>query len=399
MSTKIGQNTIDLEALLVQVNNLPNAGGSAVPDGNFTDPDYVYAVTRPADWLPMPTPNDNEMYCLCLIPEGEDGAFTAKVNFSGVCSVEFGNLVNGVFTAKESITPTTNVRFYHTVNADNYSDITSDGHKQYLVRITGTFTKVELTIDSNDAYEYGIHKLVDIAVGLKTDLQCGTQMNGQGCPYLRYVRFMGNGQLLNSSGQNFRQCFSLVAVSSEQKATAGYASYMFSNCRSLQAVSPEMFASGVGYNNAFNGASMIPLNSVQIFPTAISNVFRDTFGCKRIDGSKFNTKNCKDFSNFAYGSQITEIENLDISSMSTPAGMFGYCYLSKLTFAGETTPGGWTIDITKGLMSHKALVNMINSLPMATAAATITITGNPGADQLTDAEIAIATAKNWTVTI
>ena len=371
---------------------VPSVSGTA-------DPDEVYRTTRPADWLPMPTPNDNEVYCLCLIPESVDSVFTARLVFSGECSVEFGNLVNGVFTAKERIAPTTNVRFYHTVNADHYGNITSDGYKQYLVRITGVITKAEMLIDSYDAYEYGSHQLVDIAVGLKTDLQCGTQMGAQGCPYLKYVRFMGNGQLYNSIGQNFRNCYSLVSVSSEQRATASFASYMFTNCRSLLAVSPEVFVSNIGYNSAFNGARLISLNSAQVFPTKVSNVFRDTFGCNQIDGSKFNTMNCEDFSDFAYGSKITEIENLDISSMKQTNRMFGNCYLVKLTFAGETTPGGWTIDVTKGLMRHQALVDMINSLPTATEAATITITGNPGANQLTDAEIAVATSRNWTITI
>ena len=73
--------------------------------------------------------------------------------------------------------------------------------------------------------------------------------------------------------------------------------------------------------------------------------------------------------------------------------------LQKLTFAGNTTPGGFTIRLTAARLSHKALVEMINSLPTATNAATITITNNPGAAALTDAEIAVATAKNWTVTI
>jgi hypothetical protein len=42
---------------------------------------------------------------------------------------------------------------------------------------------------------------------------------------------------------------------------------------------------------------------------------------------------------------------------------------------------------------------MIASLPTATKAATITITNNPGASELTADEIAVATAKNWTITI
>jgi hypothetical protein len=80
--------------------------------------------------------------------------------------------------------------------------------------------------------------------------------------------------------------------------------------------------------------------------------------------------------------------------------MFNACYnLSRLVFEGETTPGGWTIDLSRTSLGHAALVEMIGSLPRATNTATITITNNPGAAELTADEIAVASGKNWTISI
>lgn len=378
---------------------LVSADGSNIPEGDWTDPNYVYAVTRPKDWLPMPVPNDDEAYCLCLIPENEDGVFTAELRFTGNCSVEFGNIVNGVFTTKESIAPTSAVRFYHSVRADDYGDMTADGYKQYLVRITGTVTGMYMNPQPKDVYKLGVPYLVDIAIGQKTELQCGNQTGSLACRHLRYVRFIGNGQLLNSYGQNFRGCRSLLSISSEQKATGFYASYMFERCISLLALSPNIFVSNVGYAGAFAGAKIVPVKGLHVQPTKVTDMFRDCTYPAKIDGNEFNTCNCTDFSNFVYSSNIYEIEHLNISSMIYPGGAFGYCALTRLTFSGETTPGGWTIDISACLLSHASLVDMLNSLPTAIAPATITITGNPGAAELTEAEIAVATAKNWTVAI
>lgn len=369
------------------------------PVSGTADPDEVYRTTRPADWLPMPTPNDNETYCLCFIPESENGVFTAELHFTGNCSVEFGNIVNGVFTAKESITPTTQVRFSHTIQADAYGDITADGYKQYLVRIGGAVTRMYMNLNSHEVYKQGVPYLVDMAIGQKTELRCGDQTKTLACRYLKYVRFVGNGQLFDSYGQNFRCCKSLLSISSKQKATGHYASYMYEKCSSLLALSPNVFVSNVGYASAFEGANMVSVKGLQIQPTKINNMFRDCMNFNRIDGNQINTCNCNDFSGFAYNSSVSEIEHLNITSMTNPGDAFTYCGLIRVTFAGETTPGGWTINLTAGKMPHNALVEMLNSLPAATKAATITITGNPGADQLTDAEIAVATAKNWTVVI
>ena len=119
-----------------------------------------------------------------------------------------------------------------------------------------------------------------------------------------------------------------------------------------------------------------------------------------IDGNYVDTSACTGFANFVHTANVHSITNLDISSATTSitANSFNSYTLSRLTFAGATTPGGFTITVP-GRLSHQALVETINSLPVATAAATLVVTACPGAAELTEDEIAVATARNWTITV
>lgn len=391
MSTPIKKNTAGLEDILQIIRELP--------EGDFSDPDYVYAVTRPKDWLPMPTPGDDEMYLLNLIPEGLDGCFTAQIAFSGTCTVEFGNLVDGAFVAKESLMPASGARFYKTVYGDNYGNITADGFRQYFVRVKGICTTINIAYGSNTAYEYGFPYVVDVVAGMSVNITAGNiQSNKLDCATLRYVRYLGNGVPV-CNGFSYRGCASLMSVSTQKQAVGNSMNYMFNNCKNLLAISSSFFVPNVPYSHAFHSANMAAVNGKNIKPSDADTMFRDAIGEAIIDGEKIDTSGCKNFWYFAYGTVIRGIRNLDITSMTGPDSMFSSSCIAELTFSGTTTPGGWTINLSSALMSHKALVNMINSLPEALSPATITITGNPGAADLTENEIAVATAKNWTVTI
>ena len=100
------------EKLIAIAENVPKvyeagkAAAGGLPDGDMSDPDFVYAVTRPKDWLPMPVPGDDEMYFLCQTSRYSPGVFLATLTFTGSCSVEFGTVENGVFISKESLSPT-----------------------------------------------------------------------------------------------------------------------------------------------------------------------------------------------------------------------------------------------------------------------------------------------------
>ena len=370
------------------------------PSSMALDPDEVYRTTRPKDWLPMPTPGDDEVYLLNLIPEGVDGAFTALIRCTGTCTVEFGNLVDGVFVAKETVTPTNGTRFYKTVLWDDYGDTTSDGYRQYLVRIKGACTGVTLNPDNNTTYAHGVPMLVDVISGMVTDLMFSINDTVRYCcDSLRYVRIVGNGNLVYG-GTLFRGCERLMSVSLANKCTTiKYANYMFNRCRSLIAVSENLFASPVPCNYIFGSAVFRALPRIKITATNAQGAFEACNSMQILEGNYFDTSRCTTLRDLFYNTNVRIIKDLNISSATDITSAIFNSHICQITFAGETTPGGFSIDLTNSILSHKALVNMINSLPTALSPATITITNNPGASALTDEEIAVATARNWTVTI
>lgn len=369
------------------------------PDSLGMSPEEIYRTTRPVDWLPMPVPGDDELYLLGLIPQNGKGVFTAKFVSSSNCTVAFGNLVNGAFVAKETITPSYGTQFFHTLYAYDYGDLTADSHVQYLVRIKGTIGSLFLQPDNKTTYGYGVPKIVDAVIGIPADIRFGgTEIIRHNCEHIRYIRYVGNAYA-KEGGQQFRGCESLICVVTENTFTNSNVNYMFHRCKSLRAVSDGVFRDGVSCNYTFNEAS-VPEIRKKFCPSSVTGMFDSCIGGqKRIDGTYLDTNRCTSFSRFAYNCCLREISDLDISSATNFDLAFNLTALTQLTFAGETTPGGRTIDLSSGYMDHTALVNLINSLPTATAAAVITISGNPGVAELTDAEIAIATAKNWTVTI
>lgn len=369
------------------------------PDSEALDPDEVYRTTRPKDWLPMPTPGDDEIYLLGHIPSDLDGVFTAKITHKG-CTVDFGDLVDGVFVVKESLVPTSNTRFYKTLYGTDYGNETADGYKQYLVRIKGNFSVALLYPETGDVFAYGVPMIVDAIVGVTADIRFGLSgTERENCEFLRYARYVGDGSPTVGFAL-FRSCVRLMSVSAEKEPNyGGNVNYIFSGCNNLQAVSKNMLVDGATYTYAFQYSRQPILPYKTFRPTGVAGLFQNNSGVKKIDGRYVDTSQCTDFTYFAYSCSVRQILNLNISSATGVQGMCGNCNFFELTFAGETTPGGWTIDLTSGKMSHKALVNMIESLPVALAPATITITGNPGATALTEEEIAVANAKNWTIAI
>ena len=57
------------------------------------------------------------------------------------------------------------------------------------------------------------------------------------------------------------------------------------------------------------------------------------------------------------------------------------------------------ISLIDSSLGHTAIVAFFDSLPAITSEKAITLTGNPGVSELTDAEKAIATDKGWTLTL
>ena len=98
---------------------------------------------------------------------------------------------------------------------------------------------------------------------------------------------------------------------------------------------------------------------------------------------------------------LTAIPQLDTSAVTNMRNMFNNCY-SLTSIALDNTVTGWAgyaISLSNCSLGHAAIVAFFNSLPTITSAKAITLTGNPGVSELTNAEKAIATGKGWTLTL
>lgn len=377
------------------VGTMKSGGGFTPPDSEYLDPNEVYRTTRPSDWLPMPTPTDDEIYLLGQLVEGIDNKFSICLSYSGSCTVQIGTVVDGTFVAQRTLSVASGTAFTYVVPWDEYGDTTSEGYRQYMVKCKG-----KISVAYINKQLAGISSIVDCVVGVPNVIFCAghTGDADQACHSLRYLRFVGNGYPQYTQSI-VGYCQSCLCVSCEKQLTNNqYASYSYPSTKSLIAISPELLVANGDVSDMFNGSGLRRIPTENIRPTSIARFI--TMGATTyIDGSTFG--NCSYWGwGFYNNRDLKEAVNLDITKANNIDSAFVYCSaLEKLTFTGTTALGGYTIDLTHCKLSHTALVNMIASLPTATNAATITITNNPGAAELTAAEIAVATAKNWTITI
>lgn len=378
------------------------------PTSDVLDPDEVYRTTRPSDWLPLPTPNDNEMYFLGHLIPNADNKFHIWMEFSGACTIEFGNYVNGVFTAKETTTPTSGQPFSHSLNYSDYGDETLDGYRQYIVRIYAGGRVGKLS-----GYAYAFYQ--DVAPIL-VEFVCGKALDWFTCSdgsaeerrnrtfaHTRYIRFVGNGTFGNGTTM-FCGCKKLIALCHDRTdVSAEYCNYMFTGCRSLLAVPSHIFSQRSAYCSAtFWASSALPkLPKINVSLDTGYFFCYMAEGLEEFDGTYIDTSKVSDmYLMFSGCASLTKVKALNISALTNTGGLFGGCYcLNSVTFAGTSTPGGYTIDLSNASLGRTALVETLNSLPEAMSPATINIANNPGASELTDAYLsAVADPKNWTIT-
>ena len=309
-------------------------GGGGGSSGEPLDPVEVYNNTRPSDWLPMPMPNDNEMYLLFHIPDGVSSLLAFTVTCKRKYTVALGTVSGGSFVASSRVNIASGSKYEAELFADDYGNLTSDGHKQVMVKVSGTdiltwapSTHSKKTSPSN----FAGWNIVEIACRIPsgTSVACGSRTGNASLKKLRYFAWYGNNAVTNMSYM-FGACYSLTAIPQMDTSAATNMSYMFSYCYSL-----------------------------------------------------------------------TAIPQLDTSAVTNMSSMFGVCYsLTTIAFNGSVTGwSGYNVSLKDCSLSHAAIVTFFNSLPTITSAKAITLTGNPGVSELTDAEKAIATGKGWTLTL
>ena len=340
---------------------------------------------------------------MCHVKPNRQGLFYVQLGSNGSFTVEYGKVVDGVFVADGNAENVQSGYYRIYVDPSMCYSPTADGTLQCMVRIKGNVTTVVGAISTTYKAR---HCAVDAVCGIALQsLKLGDTNDPKRSWFnLRYWRFVGNGGVASLSN-GFYLCKSLMAISCEKdNIISGSLNGAFRAAHGLVAVSPKLISgSTVPVDGKYmcNDCGLKFVKDFRFACSAMDHMFNGSQAVE-VDFANIDTSACTATGQLLYNVYcIRSAKNLNISSLTTiPSNWTINSYnLETLTFAGETTPGGYTISLTYGCLGHNALVEMIHSLPTATAAATITITGQPGASELTDDEIAVATAKNWTITI
>ena len=346
-------------------------------------PEEVYRTARPASWLTIPEPEDDEMYLLVHITDGLSTLLAFTVTCSGSYTVELGTISEGgVFSALSSTAAASGEVYETELFASAYDGLTDSGMKQAVVRITGTdILTWEPSAHSGKTapLNFSGWNIVEIKCRLPkgTAVLCGNGTKNRELRGLRFFTWDGPGRAASMSGM-FNNCSALTAVLKLDTSGVTDMSNLFNGCASLTAI-PELNTANVtNMNSMFYGCSAIaavpPLDCTEA--TAMGNIFS---GCYA----------------------LTDIPVLKVAKAASVGSMFYNCLsLGEIRFDPAVT--GWTggaISLQNCSMGHEALVRLLNSLPEVTTARILTLTGNPGAEELTESEKAVANRKNWTVKV
>ena len=425
-------------------------GGTSGP----LDPVEVYNTTRPSDWLPMPTPADNEMYLLFHIPDGVSSLLAFTVTCTGNYTVALGTVSGGSFVASSSVDIASGSKYEAELFADDYGDLTSDGMKQVMVKVSGTDILTwapskhsKKTSPSN----FAGWNIVEIACRIPsgTKVACGNNTANLALRKLQYFTWIGKNAVTNMSAM-FRFCYSLTAIPQLDTSAVTDMSYMFDSCDSLVAI-PQMDTSAVmnmggmfGSCYSLTAIPQLDTSAVTSMSAMFGNCYSLTaipqldtsavtdmtsmfsFCCSLVAIPQLDTSAVTNMTSM-FGScysltaipqldasavtnmsymfytcySLTAIPQLDTSAVTNMKAMFGSCYSLTAITLNNTVTGwaGYAISLSDCSLSHAAIVAFFNSLPTITEAKAITLTGNPGASELTNAEKAIATGRGWTLTL
>ena len=429
-------------------------GGGGGSSSDPLDPVEVYNNTRPSDWLPMPTPADNELYLLFHIPDGVSSLLAFTVTCTGNYTVALGTVSNGAFVQMSSTTVASGSKYEAELFADDYGNLTSDGMKQVMVKVSGTdiLTWAPSTHSKKTSpSDFEGWNIVEIACNIPsgTSVACGGSSGNSALKNLRYFAWYGKNAVTNMDGM-FAYCSSMTAIPQLDTSSVTSMAGMFAGCSSMTAI-PQLDTSSVTDMSSMFEECIVLMTIPQLDTSSVTSMVGmfaychalttipqlDTSsvtsmagmfaGCSSMTAiPQLDTSSVTDMSNmFAYCHALTTIPQMNTSSVTNMSSMFDECivlmtipqldtsavtdmrytfsacfYLTAIAFNGSVT--GWAgcaVSLTDCSLGHAAIVSFFNSLPTITSAKAITLTGNPGVSELTDAEKAIATGKGWTLTL
>lgn len=211
------------------------------------------------------------------------------------------------------------------------------------------------------------------------DTQNVTEMTSmfENCYSLTVIPELGTHKV-TTMYRMFSYCYSITDLPVLDTSSVTDMGYMFQCCKSLSTI-PLLNTSNVtSMYSMFNYCDVL-----ETIPLIDTN----------------NVENMKTM--FYYCTSLVNIPKLNTEKVTDMTNAFYSCYsLSSVKF--EPSAVDWTgVDVSfkDASLSYSAIISLFNSLPTITSSKTITLTGNPGAAELTESDKSIATDKGWTIAV
>ena len=391
---------------------LGNGAEAGTPEGltfkvkeELDTPEAVYRATRDINWLAMPEPCTDEIYMLMHInnPHGLLGLKVTGCDYT----VSIGNVKNGVFVPLRS-SDTTGGSIYEDeiLYSEGFAEL-EGGTRQVMVKVSkkenaeGAITKFEIAPHSAHTNPtFCAWSIVEIWAKVPSATQFKISFDGDTTKKLnalKYLRIAGENSI-TSLGELCSQLQNLTAVlelDTSSVTSAGFA-YFCRDCPRLLAIPPVKVEHNVNIAYAFYNCGLKRI----CFKggNRIYRIYSSTFSFSHaLEELEFDTSGItSDFEitrAFCLKSFI-----MDTTSLAGSVNLAGLYSLSSLTFkTSGNVPA--SIRVANCGLSYGALLETLSSIPQASGASTLTLTGTEGAAALTDDDIAAMTAKNWTVVI
>jgi hypothetical protein len=375
-----------------------------------------YDWVRPADWLPIPriVTGEEVFYSVFAIYNVTLGNFVA-FSFTGNYTVDWGD-----GSAIENIT--SGVVAQHQYDWANVGNVTSEGFRQALIKVTPqsgqNLTAINLQKNHSTIGASKVSQHLDIVMSIPNvggvlnfyngtivnricervwikqmgnvtsffamfyiafpklqsalfpDTSSVTDMNQMfvGCVSLKTIELFNTQNVTNVSGM-FNGCSSLIEVPLFNLQNATSTSFMFNGCKNLKTVPLFNLISVTTTDQMFNGCYSL-VTVPELNTSLITNTYAMFYQCPGLTNLSLNL------------------------SSTTNSSLFFNSSTSLQKFTATGLKRG--MSLLNCQMSATELNNFFTSLGTASGAQTIVVTGNHGASTC---NTSIATAKGFTVTI
>ena len=282
-----------------------------------------------------------------------------------------------------------------------------------VYKIKGTVTKGSGYTQFNLTYNNGqrVNVKVNKDLTFETDLQEPlTNANAmfRGRSYLETLDLNGldTSQVTNMSNM-FSQSNYLkdIKLSNFDTSIVTDMSLMFYDCKSLTSLDVSNFDTSkvTSMEDMFNGCRNLTSLDVSNFDTSkvtqMGHMFRGCENLKSLDLSNFDTSKVTRLQYMFYDDEkLTDLYiNFDVRLNTYFENIFSLCFsLENVVGKFEGTKDNLYLDSCSSLTAQSAMV-FINGLATVTETRTLSLNATTY-DSLTNEQIAIATAKGWTVT-